>query len=188
MGAHRLAAGRVGAFSFRTIFNFTQATLEVTVLCFRGSRFSALVILLIAGCGPSDADVSKKRLESMAGGTLKDVTPVSGKVTVDGEAKGGVNLYLYRADAAKGTAQVMDCRTKPDGTYCWTTHMSCDGIEPGEYKVAFRFVPKLKQNDSNEISGDVFKGKYADSTKSEFKLTVAKGTPQTDVNYELKSK
>src|SRR6187549_3927495 len=97
----------------------------------RGSRVVALAVLLIAGCGTGKGDVSKERLEQMAGGTLKEVVPVSGKVLVDGEPKGGVNLYLH-PDA--GGESITTCRTKEDGTYCWSTNMACDGIAPGKYR------------------------------------------------------
>lgn len=129
--------------------------------------------------------MSKERLTKMAGGALKDVVPVSGKVLVDGEPKGNVNLFLHPAD---GGPSILSIRTNPDGTYCWSTHSSCDGLEPGDYVIAFTYVPKLKRNESNEISGDLFKGKYGDPKKSAYKLSVAKGTPQKDVDYDLKTK
>ncbi len=129
--------------------------------------------------------MSKERLEKMSGGALKEVVPVSGKVLVDGEAKGGVNIYLYPAAGGK---MITECRTNADGTYCWATYGQCDGIEAGSYKLAFRLVPRQKRNDRNETSDDVFKNKYSDPTKVDFPLTVAKGAPQKDVNYELTAK
>lgn len=155
---------------------------------FRESWMLTLSILLLAGCGSGGADASKERLKQMAGGTLKELVPVSGKVLVDGEAKKGVSLFLHRVDAAKKEAPIADCRTNNEGTYCWSTHAPCDGLEPGEYRVTFRYVPKLKRNESNEVSDDQFKGKYGDHTKSQYKLSVVKGTPQTGVDYELKTK
>lgn len=143
------------------------------------------VVSMLAGCGPGAGDASKERLTSMAGGALKEVVPVSGKVLVDGEAKGGVNLYLHREEGGEPLA---DCRTNPDGTYCWATYVPCDGIAPGEYRVSFRYIPKVKRNENDGVSNDQFKGKYADPKKSDFKLSVAKDAPMKDVNYELKMK
>src|SRR5262245_23558708 len=121
---HRLADWRVGAFSFLSNHSFPQTMREVIVICHRLYRRFALALLLIAGCGPGAGDTSPERLAQMAGGTLKDVVPISGKVLVDGEPKGGVNIYLY---PSAGGNQIAQCRTNPDGTYCWTTHIGCDG-------------------------------------------------------------
>ena len=58
-----------------------------------------LTVLLIAGCGSDKADASKARLQAMAGGQLKDVVPVSGKVLVDGEPASGVLLRLWSKES-----------------------------------------------------------------------------------------
>jgi hypothetical protein len=121
----------------------------------------------------------------MAGGTLKDVVPVSGKVLVDGEPKGGVNLYLY---ASTGGTAIAECRTNPDGTYCWSTHLPCDGIEAGSYRLAFKYVPKQRRNDRDEDAGDLFQGRYSDPMRVEYLLTVEEDSPQKDVDYELTTK
>ncbi len=150
-----------------------------------GFVFSAFTLLLLAGCGSSAGDMSKERLAQMAGGQLKEVVPVSGKVVIDGEPRAEVILQLFPADGGK---QITETRTGGDGAYCWSTHLTCDGIEAGTYKVAFEHFPKPKRNDQNEKKDDLFKGKYSNPKKSEFTLTVEKGKPQKDVNYELKMK
>lgn len=151
----------------------------------RGYRALAVTALLIAGCGSSAEDSSKERLAAMAGGRLKDVVPVSGKVLVDGAPTAGVNLHLF---PSAGGNRITSVKTGPDGTYCWSTHTSCDGIEAGSYKIAFDFFKKPKRNDNVNMADDQLKGRYSDPMKSEFSLTVTKGTPQKDVNYELKTK
>ena len=151
------------------------------------SRIRAVVclsaVILIAGCSNSKNDVSKERLEKMSGGALKKVVPVSGKISVDGKAEKNVNLYLYKQ--GEFATPVTTVRTGDDGSYCLTTYLTCDGVEAGEYVVTFDYIPKPKKNDSGK---DEFKGKYKNPAKSEFKLSVKEGTPQKDVNYELKLK
>lgn len=154
---------------------------EVIVICSRCSRVSVLAGLLIIGCSRAD-DVSEARLAKMAGGKLKDVVPVSGRILIDGIPQGGVNLYLY---ASTGGKAIAECRTDSDGAYCWTTHTECDGLEPGKYRLGFRYVPKQKRNDKGM---DVFEGRYSDPMKVEYLLTVANESPQADVDYELTTK
>lgn len=144
-----------------------------------------LVVSFSLGCGDAKKDVSKERLEKMAGGALKNVVPVSGTVRVDGEPKAGVNLYLH---PDTGGEAITTCRTKEDGTYCWSTYTTCDGLPAGKYRLAFRLVPQMKRNDRNEASDDLFKGKFANPGKIEYLLTVEDGSPQTDANYELSTK
>ncbi len=150
-----------------------------------GCRLSIVFVtatLLLGGCGSSADDISEARLAQMAGGKLKDVVPISGKVLVDGAPQGGVNISLY---AAAGGKVLAECRTDTDGTYCWTTHTSCDGIEPGNYRLGFQYVPKRKRNDKGD---DLFGGRYSDPMKVEYLLTVEEGTPQSDVDYDLTTK
>ncbi|MFO0918602.1 MAG: carboxypeptidase-like regulatory domain-containing protein [Planctomycetaceae bacterium] len=138
-------------------------------------------VLLAVGCGGSGKnDVSEARLKSMAGGALKKTVPVSGAVTVDGSPAKGVNIYLTKVE---GGEQVNFVRTDADGKYAWSTNLPNDGVEPGQYIVTFKYVPKSKKNE--QLGEDLFKGKYANPTKSEYKLTVEADQPQTDVNYEL---
>ena len=148
----------------------------------RRSTFFLVAVLLIVGCGSGAEDMSEARLAKMAGGKLKDVVPVSGTVRVDGVPQGGVNLYLYASTPGKA---ITECRTGPDGTYCWTTHTECDGLECGKFRLGFKFVPKQKSNDKGI---DLFDGRYSDPMKVEYLLTVEDESPQTDVDYELNAK
>lgn len=117
----------------------------------------------------------------MAGGQLNEVVPVKGVVNVDGSPTEGVNLYLFRENDLN--TFVKECRTDKEGKYCWSTNLSCDGIEPGTYLVAFTYVPKPKKNDTGI---DLFKRKYQNPKKNDFKLVVVKGSPQEAMNYDLK--
>jgi hypothetical protein len=153
---------------------------EVIVVPWR-TGVSLTIALLIAGCD-SSGDVSEKRLAQMAGGRLKNVVPISGKVLVDGVPQNGVNLYLY--DTA-GTKVIAECRTDTDGEYCWTTHTECDGLEPGSYRLGFKYMPKRRRNEKGE---DLFGGRYSNPLTVEFLLKVAENAPRENVNYELTTK
>lgn len=142
-----------------------------------------LGLLSFSGCADDKTDVTKERLKSMAGGQLKDVVPVKGVVNVDGSPAAGVNLLLYRSgDTAR---LVMECRTGEDDKYCWSTHVNCDGLEPGVYLLGFTHIPKPKRNDTGV---DLFKGRYKDPSKNKIELKVEAGVPQEAVNYDLVTK
>ncbi len=147
----------------------------VSLLCLSG-------LILIAGCG-SERDVSEDQLREMAGGTLKDTSAVSGKVTIDGEPTFGVNIYAFTEG---GVRPEYECRTNVDGSYCWTTHAQCDGLPPGEYKLAFAHIPKERRG-ADDLGEDQLQGKYMNPMESGFTLTVASGTPQENVDYALTS-
>ena len=142
-----------------------------------------LGLVTFSGCADGKDDLSEDRLKSMAGGTLKEAVPVKGIVNVDGAPAQGVNLFLYsEGDFAR---VVSESRTDSEGKYCWSTNVSCDGVEPGSYRVSFTYIPKPKKNGEGV---DLFKKKYLNPVKSEFKLTVQTGAPQEAMNYDLKSK
>ena len=136
-------------------------------------------VLLAAGCG-SGVNRSQEELKKMAGGKLKEVVPVSGKVLVDGVAEAGVIISVFGTSDGKQVTQ--QTRTDSKGNYCWTTYIACDGLEPLEYKACFKFVRDASRNGKGD---DVFKGKYSNPTKSEFSFKVEKGPPMKDLNFEL---
>ena len=143
-----------------------------------------LALMLFPGCGGEGKDdLSKERLASMAGGVLKDVVPVSGTVLVDGAPVEGVFISIH--DEAGG-APIKTTKTDKDGKYCWATNVSCDGLEPGNYLLSFKYMPNM--NPKKDAAPDLFKGKYKSPKKNEYKLTVAAGAPQADVKYELTTK
>ena len=83
---------------------------------------------------------------------------------------------------------IAESRTNPDGTYCWSTYLPCDGIQAGSYRLAFKYVPKQKRNEREEDMIDLFQGRYSDPMKVEYLLTVEEDSPQTGVDYELSTK
>ena len=143
---------------------------------------AGLSVVLIAGCGNDKADVSPERLAKLAGGSLKKPVPVSGTVLVDGNPEKGVNVYLYQDG---NSPSIKNCRTDEKGQFCWSSYVTCDGLEAGDYRLGFEFVPKQLKNDRGK---DLFKGKYKNPMKNEFLLSVKDGAPQKDLKYELKLK
>ncbi len=142
-----------------------------------------LGLVTLAGCSDGKTDLSEERLKAMAGGELKEVVPVKGEVNVDGAPAEGVNLFLYREEDLFNF--IKECRTDIGGRYCWSTNLSCDGLEPGKYRIGMTHVPKPKKNGEGI---DVFEGKYQNPQMNEFQLTVEKGAPQEAMNYDLQSK
>jgi len=148
-------------------------------------RFAWLCVLaplLIAGCGGAGKDdISKERLASMAGGTLKEATPVSGVLTVNGKPTSDVYLYAH----TDGTdAPVSQGKTDAEGKFCFSTNLPCDGLPAGSYSLTFRHMPDIPKN--KDLGPDLFKGKYKSPKKSDQKVTVEAGKPQTELKIDLK--
>ena len=147
-------------------------------------RLNSLLILiaalLISGCG-SGTDLDEGDLDKMAGGKRQETIAVSGKVSIGGTPASGITIFAY---PKVGVKPVGETRTKEDGTYCWTTYSSCDGLPAGEYRLTFVHAPE--EGKGKKQGKDLLEGRYKDPTASEFSLVVVAGTPQTDVNYDLK--
>lgn len=148
----------------------------------RSKILAVFSLLLLVGCG-SGRDVSDEALESMIGDKLKETIPVSGVVTVNGTPTGKVTMLAYTKES--GMKPVADITTEEDGTYCWTTYRSCDGLPAGDYRLAFKHIPK--EGKGKDRGDDAFGGKYSNPMEHDFTLTVASGSPQTDVNYDLQA-
>jgi hypothetical protein len=139
-------------------------------------------VTLLSGCG-SGQEFDNDALKQMAGGELKERVAISGKVMIDGQPAVGVNVYAYTKES--GMKPAYECRTRVEGEYCWSTHESCDGIQPGSYQLAFAHIPKEGRGSEGK---DRLNGKYRNPTKTGITLEVkGGGEPQVDVNYELES-
>jgi hypothetical protein len=168
--------GRYFAFSHQPFGNNNGSTVLVVLK-------SYLVIfcglLCAAGCGGSWAPRSDEDIKKISGRDIKEVVPVSGTVTIDGDGQEGIVISLHK----KGdTAVVHQSHTEEGGKYCWTTYRLCDGLEDGTYTLTFKYIPNMKPNGKGD---DLLKGRYADPKKSQFELTVELGQPQQSADYEL---
>ena len=161
---------------------FFHTFLGIFMMSRHRTSICILAVLLIAGCGSDKQDASKDRLKAMAGGELKDVVPVSGKVLVDGQPVSGVLLQLWSSNNSEKPLKKLVAGA--DGKYCWSTYTTCDGLEPGAYKLTFKHL----KNPKKEKSEDLFQGRYSDVSKTEHELTVETGKPQKGVDYQLTSK
>lgn len=138
-------------------------------------------VLLPLGCG-SGTEIDDEALDKMAGGKRQETVAVSGKVSIGGVPTSDIKIYAYTQSS--GLKPAAETLTGPDGVYCWNTYTGCDGLPPGEYKLAFAHVPE--EGKGKKQGKDLLEGKYKDPKKSEFSLVVTSGTPQVDVNYDLK--
>ena len=150
----------------------------------RCTLIAILAVVFLCGCGgDGKGDLSKERLASMAGGKLVEATPVSGVVLVDGSPTEHVYVYANNEAAAEGSI-LRYCRTNKEGKFCFATNLECDGLEPGDYALTFKLMPKVEKGE--DIGPDLFKGKYKSPKKSEYNIKVEAGKPQTEVKIELK--
>ena len=142
--------------------------------------------LFLIGCGGAGI-ASKTDIEKTIGGTMKKVVPIKGTVLVDDHAEKGVMVSLYKsADLENPLKQVA---TDEKGNYCFNTYTSCDGIEPGEYKLTFRWSNITGAFARNKGKGqDKLNDRYSDPQKYEHSLTVAEGTPQSKLDFSLTTK
>ena len=118
----------------------------------------------------------------MSGGTLKKVVPIKGKILIDGSPEKNVYAYWHRPDSSKPNGQSV---TNDKGEYCFTSYTTCDGLEPGQYKLTFQWIKKAELQRKGT---DLLKGRYSNLAKTEYSVTVVEGQPQTSLNFELTTK
>ena len=147
--------------------------------------FSGLMLIAaISFSGCSGGQSEDERIAKVVGATRKSVVPVKGTITVNGKTEKGVVLTLYNAD---GTQMIptSDAYTNDKGEFLFTTYVKGDGLEPGEYRVTFEWLKMVNKGGIDFQGSDKFKGKYSSPAKTEFKLVVQEGLPQTNLSYEL---
>lgn len=140
------------------------------------------VLAALVGCG-GGTEVSDSELVDMAGGELSETVPVSGTITIDGTPTKNVVIYAY--NSTSGMEAFAETKSQEDGTYCWSTYKACDGIAPGEYKLAFAYIPK--DGKGGNPGKDELGGKYRNPMEGGFELSVQSGVPQEGVDYKLES-
>ncbi|MCA9075081.1 MAG: hypothetical protein KDA93_08615 [Planctomycetaceae bacterium] len=113
--------------------------------------------------------------------TDKEVVPVTGKVTLDGEPATSVVVKFYpKSSINDPDPNSFQGGVDEQGNLFAGTYANNDGLAPGEYMVTFE-----KYDTSNIIIGqkpaDLLKQKYWDPTKSEFSVNVQSGQASADM-------
>jgi hypothetical protein len=126
----------------------------ITLLC---------LTTLILACGNSGPK----------GGPRSKTVPLTGTVLVDGKPTEGVTVSCHPLNG-EANNRVLSGMTDASGNVAISTYVSGDGVPPGSYALTFEL---LKKGEGMSPAKDVFKGRYANPQKSEYKITAAEGEP-----------
>ena len=158
----------------------------------------ALGIVLLGSSGCGDAQSANQRFAKelqQTGQSERSVVRFAGKVLVDGQpahaavAKQKVLVILFDQAQPKlqvGQRPVASCNER--GEFSFTTYRLGDGVEPGEYVVAFAQLMQQTKNDSFE-GPDGLKNLYNDPDKNgkNPEFTIKHASPgKTDYVFDLK--
>jgi hypothetical protein len=135
-----------------------------------------LLVLTVSGCSNGERTPPN----------AKPVVPVSGLVHINGKpAPAGVQIRFHAVQQDPQNATLSMATTNADGQFKAFTYQPDDGVPPGEYQVTFDDQSEAKPHLRG--SPDLFKGRYSDPKKSEFKLSVPASGPPIDMGtIELK--
>ncbi len=159
-----------------------SSKINVGILCITSLLWS----VALSGCQHEMTDI--ERLE-LTHGTLNDVVPVGGTITVDGQPQAGIAVILYDGEGKK-LAPIRPALTDEDGRYDFTKYVAADGVEPGNYKLTFKWLEIVKDKKlGNQVKGtDKLRNLFSDPIKSQLSVTVEEGDPITDLDFDLKTK
>jgi len=108
------------------------------------------------------AAVGTLTLASCGGDDFKKVTPVSGRVTVDGQPAADCMVYLYRTfddDRPHRVSPLAVCAA--DGSFKVTSYLTDDGAPPGEYVIGFEWRERSGVLGNQYDGADRLGGAYA---------------------------
>lgn len=140
-----------------------------SVVSSRTFTWIALSVMGLIGCGPTGPQ----------GGPRVETIPVTGKVIVDGAPAAYLRVLAVPNDAAGALPMDSACITTTEGMFSLSTYESGDGVPVGSYKLIFSWGQINLMN--GQYSGDKFKGKYSDASKSEYSLTIESGDKPLDL-------
>jgi hypothetical protein len=132
----------------------------------------AAVAAMLAGC-------------SSGGPARVETIPVTGTVTVDGQAVEGVSVTLDRVGDAKNVIP-STAMTDAEGKFAISTYEQGDGAPIGEYTVLFKW-PTMNMI-SMQYEGDRLNGRYSDAKSSKTTVKVETGNPVDLGKIELTTK
>lgn len=93
--------------------------------------FRVSVLIMIAGALLSSSGCTGEA----AGGAKVKTVPFSGKILLDGAAKGNVKV-TFTPQGSEGGVRTAYAEVKEDGSFVATTYVTGDGIIPGKYNVS----------------------------------------------------
>jgi hypothetical protein len=115
----------------------------------------------------------------------KETFPLTGKVLVDGQPVGLIQVALHDTAGVDTENPTFSMTyTKDDGTFALSTYDEGDGVPAGDYAVTFMWG-QLNMLSMQYGGPDKLKGKYSDPKKTPFKIKVEKGKPADLGTVEL---
>ena len=164
----------------------------MTTVCWR-HRLALPLLLLglsLSGCA--------EKVETPA--ILAQLTPVSGKITLDGQPLAGVMVTYLRSETAAG-GETASGLTTADGTYTLQTYVvghpisDTQGAAPGQYRVVIQKLvlpdgsavpPETTDADAEALGArQLLPRQYSDPSVTRLTAVVNATEPNTN-NFELK--
>jgi hypothetical protein len=99
-----------------------------------------------------------------------DTVPAAGTVLLNGKPRAGIRVTYHPQFSLGRMKFTPNGTTDAAGKFTLGTARYNDGVPPGEYVVTFDFPYTTSGPIEEEI--DLFKGKYSDPGKSQWKITV----------------
>lgn len=130
----------------------------------RSFAFLALFALLLAGCGSGGVNHPK-------------TAPVSGSITYKNKTYTGIRATFHPQFETDGKKWTPVGETDKDGKFTLNAGAQSNGAPPGEYVVTFDWprVETDRKNSGIETEVDLFKGRYSDPARSQWKVTIKDG-------------
>ena len=157
---------------------------------------AGLAVLATSGCGRSSAEQRLGVQLKAANATKHDVSPLAGKVLVDGLPARTVSssqrtvVVLFdrtKADLPVNQRPIAECN--PQGEFTFSTYGNGDGVKVGQYVVAIAQLPVESREGPDSRGLDELKNRYNDPDKNaerpEFVID-HKSPGKTDYQFELK--
>jgi hypothetical protein len=159
----------------------------------RPCALAALFAFQALGCGRESANQAVDNALARAGKARDAVSPLAGKVTIDGQApdlKPAQRLFVMLHDRAKletAPALLFKATCKANGEFSFNSYLQGDGVPPGKYVVTF---VELRQAFHQGFRGpDLLKNLYNDpdaNAKTDEFVIDHRPPGKTDYLFDLK--
>jgi hypothetical protein len=119
------------------------------------------------------------------------LTPVTGKISVDGAPTAGVMLqYVPNGEIAEKRPQYVKyfvVQSSADGTFALKTYAQGDGVPAGEYRLYCQYFASEGEERRRDLGEDALGGKYFPPHKPARTFTAKLGEPLDLGTIEVKS-